>query len=213
MELHEGIPSVTLIGVGGIGTALLPVLARLKPKQVIIWDDDLVKPENLVNQLLWDQADIGKHKSVAAAERLAGSDISVSAVTTRYDGTGHFDTIVIAAVDSMESRRLIWEGVKKSERTTFLLDGRLSRETPYFLQLFAIQMNDPYACTSYEEWLVGDGEPDTGRRDIDMVPAPLVLSGFIGTLLVRGSRGDDLPWQIVWDGMSMTLVSFFSERS
>lgn len=210
-NLHE---TITLIGAGGIGVALLPVLARFQPARVTIWDDDIVKPENLINQLFWMPENVGFSKAVVAAKWLDRAGMTeVYGFGGRYLGSRHFDTIVISAVDSMESRRLIWSGTKEERsECKLLLDGRLSRETPHFFQLFAIQMNDSYARESYEELLEGDGEPDTGRRDIDMVPAPLVLSGIIGTLLVRWSRGDDLPWRVDYDGVNMTLTSFASEK-
>mgnify|MGYP001558793434 CR=1 FL=1 len=213
MELGaDRITSLTLIGVGGISTALLPALVRLRPRHVTLWDDDLISPENLVNQFFWKEADVGRPKAIVAAEWLLAAGVEANAVPDRYRGTPLFDTIVIAAVDSLESRRQIWRGVMSEEsRVKLLLDGRLSRETPFFLQLFVISTDDVSAPERYEPWLVGDGEADTGRRNLDMVPAPLVLSGLISTLVVRWSRGDDLPWQIMWDGAGMSLVSFESK--
>ncbi|HYF28967.1 MAG TPA: ThiF family adenylyltransferase [Candidatus Paceibacterota bacterium] len=202
------VPAITLIGVGGIGTALLPLLARLHPAQVTLWDNDIVNEHNLVNQFLWRTGDVGKHKALVAGSRLAEATVAARAVPRRYEGIGRFDTIVIAAVDSMESRRLVWNGAKGAgSGVQLFFDGRLSRETPFYFQLFAIRMDDSDAREAYEGWLEGDGEPDTGRRNFDMVPAPLVLSGVIGTLIVRWSRKMDLPWQVIWDGASMSLVS------
>lgn len=208
------IQSTALIGVGGIGTALLPGLARLQPERLTLWDDDVVSEDNLINQLFWHPEDVGTPKVDAAAAWLSRSGLTIETHASRYTGEVFTDTIVIAGVDSMESRRLIWRGTKRADsRTKLLLDGRLSRETPFFLQLFAIPLDDPFASEAYEQWLEGDGELDTGRRDLDMVPAPQVLSGLISTLVVRWSRGDNLPWQVMWDGVSMSLASFESERS
>jgi hypothetical protein len=198
--------AITLIGLGGIGTPLLSVLAKVRPPRVTLWDDDTVESHNLITQQ-WSGADVGVAKVVAAASWLQQVGVPTEAVQQRYREPLPFDGIVISAVDSIESRRAIWQGVKHPESAvTLFLDGRLSRESPLFAQLFVIPISDPERCELYEEWFAIDGGADSGRRDLDMIPAPIVLSGLIATILVRWSRKDRLPWQVIWDGMSMSLV-------
>ncbi len=207
-------PRITLIGMGGMGTPLLPVLSKLKPELVTVWDADTVSEANLINQMYWKPVDVGKLKAIVASKWLCESGIDAKFRARRYTNQPLFDSVVIAAVDSLESRRAIWHGVKESQKTDkrveFFLDGRLSRDHPFFCQLFTIDTSNPDACEAYEENLAGAEHADSGRRSHDMVPAPIVLSGLIATFIVRWHRRDrlPLPWQTVWDGVGMTLMSF-----
>jgi hypothetical protein len=212
--LTTGFFPLTLIGVGGLGTALLPALYRLKPKRLTLWDDDIITPENLVNQLFWKSEHVGLPKVIVAAEMLRENGLRPTTSQSRYVAEELFDDVVIAAVDLMDSRRAIWNGVKASQKShspvKLLLDGRLSRESPFFLQLFSIDTTNPDAYAAYENWLTDDDTSDSGRRDPDMISAPLVLSGFMTMLLIQWSRGGRLPWQTVWSGVDMSLTSFYS---
>lgn len=200
--------SITMIGAGGIGSFAMLLLSKLPIGRVTVWDDDRVEERNLVNQL-WFGAEVGMNKAEAAAGFLRRSGIDAVARPVRYAGEPCVDDIVVAAVDSIPDRLLAWEGAKKGGvRDALYLDGRLSREDPFYMQLFAIPLRSTDLWEAYEGWLSGEGQPDTGRRDHDMVPAPFVLTGVMGTIMVRWLRGDRaLPWQVAYNGLGMTLES------
>jgi hypothetical protein len=210
-EQHH--PSVTLIGAGGIGAVAAIQLAKYPFGRITIWDHDVVGDENLINQLFFD-AHVGTNKAEAIAAWLRKVGTKALARPERYTGSPCFDSIVISAVDSIQERRVIWQGIMKGgARNALFLDGRLSRETPLFAQLFAIQLDNDYHRRCYEEWLEGDGEPDTKRRDPDMIPAPFVLAGAMGTIMVQWLRGKrDLPWQATYYGEGMMLTSNFEDE-
>jgi sulfur-carrier protein adenylyltransferase/sulfurtransferase len=63
--------SVTVIGAGGLGCAVLTGLAGAGVGRLFIVDDDVVDPANLHRQPLYGPEDIGRPKAVAAASRLA----------------------------------------------------------------------------------------------------------------------------------------------
>ncbi len=69
-----------VIGAGGLGCALLPLLARAGV-EVVLLDDDVVSLSNLQRQLLFRTADVERPKAEVAAERVAalvpGSRIEV----------------------------------------------------------------------------------------------------------------------------------------
>lgn len=57
---------IHVIGLGGIGGALLPPLFKLGFKsQLHIWDSDAVEPHNIPAQLLYRKSDIGLQKADA----------------------------------------------------------------------------------------------------------------------------------------------------
>jgi adenylyltransferase/sulfurtransferase len=63
--------TVTVIGAGGLGCAVLPALAGAGVGTLVIVDHDRVEPVNLHRQPLYAFADAGRPKAEAAAERLA----------------------------------------------------------------------------------------------------------------------------------------------
>jgi hypothetical protein len=64
----KGKTKVNLLGVGGVGTNLLAVLARQPGRQVLIYDHDTVEMHNLNRTRMFTIADVGRRKVTAAAE-------------------------------------------------------------------------------------------------------------------------------------------------
>lgn len=62
--------SVTVLGLGGTGSAVAASLTAAGVGQLRCVDGDVVEPGNLTRQLLYAQDDIGRPKAEAAAERL-----------------------------------------------------------------------------------------------------------------------------------------------
>lgn len=58
-----------VVGAGGLGCAVLPLLAA-SGVEIVLLDDDVVSPSNLQRQLLFRTEDVGRLKVEAAAERL-----------------------------------------------------------------------------------------------------------------------------------------------
>lgn len=64
---------VLLVGCGALGTTIAEQLVRAGVGFLSIVDRDLVEITNLQRQVLFDEADIGSPKAVAAASRLAST--------------------------------------------------------------------------------------------------------------------------------------------
>ena len=103
---------VVVVGAGGLGCALLPVLAAAGVGELVVIDDDIVEETNLHRQTLFGPADLGRPKAEAAAEALAriAPDIRVVARATRF-GAGALDhvldaTVLVDASDNAATRYL-----------------------------------------------------------------------------------------------------------
>lgn len=62
--------SIVVVGAGGTGCALLPMLLAIRPGQLRIVDGDSVEADNLHRQPLYGPADIGRGKAKVALARI-----------------------------------------------------------------------------------------------------------------------------------------------
>lgn len=101
---------IHIIGCGSVGSTLAELLVRFGLTKISLYDFDIVEPHNLVNQM-FVQADVGKRKIDAVAERLKAINPLVEADVRKIpDGwkpgtrmTGY----VFLAVDNIELRHKI----------------------------------------------------------------------------------------------------------
>ncbi|MEZ4288124.1 MAG: HesA/MoeB/ThiF family protein [Polyangiales bacterium] len=117
------VPSVLMVGVGGLGTACAWLLASKLPCSLTIVDDDRVHPSNLHRQVLYSDADVGEKKIDVASrvlERLASeSDIhfEINAVDGRVNPEnvrsllrGH--DLVIEGTDNLPTKFLLADAAR-----------------------------------------------------------------------------------------------------
>ena len=108
------LPRIALVGVGGTGCALLPLLSALPLASVTLIDGDTVEAANLPRQPLYDRTDVGRMKVDAAQERMRrfAPSMQVSTIPSFVDATnartviGDHD-IVADCTDDLNVRFLI----------------------------------------------------------------------------------------------------------
>lgn len=106
--------SVAIVGVGGTGSHIAELMARMGFGIIIIVDDDSIELSNLNRQTLYDEEDIGKPKALVAAEKLRriNTDIKIIAHKERVDSS-NIDRIlgpaqlIMDGTDSYESRAIL----------------------------------------------------------------------------------------------------------
>jgi molybdopterin/thiamine biosynthesis adenylyltransferase len=78
---------VVLLGLGGGGSTILPILAATGVGCIVAVDYDRVERSNLNRQFLYRESDLGHYKTDAAERVMAevNSDVDFSAVTARID--------------------------------------------------------------------------------------------------------------------------------
>ena len=159
--------TITLAGVGGIGSYVGFLLARLKPAGLYLYDPDIVEQANMSGQL-YGSGDLGQAK-VSSLHRMLqvyANYYNSVAYQERFTAESEATDIMICGFDNMEARKLFFDAWKnrlmskpEEERGKMLfIDGRLAAEE---FQVFAIQGNDLRAMREYRsKWLFSDAVAD-----------------------------------------------------
>ena len=161
--------TVTLAGVGGIGSYVGFLLSRLKPNRLIIYDPDRVETVNMSGQL-YGQTDVGRYKCAALADMVMNyaNYYNIVALDQRFEDGSDATDIMICGFDNMTARRTFYEKWKQrvlsypagsdNRKKCLFIDGRLAAEE---FQVLSIQGDDERAMAAYEDkWLFSDAEAE-----------------------------------------------------
>lgn len=154
-EIQE--KTITLAGVGGIGSYVGFLLSRMHPQQMYIYDSDVVEAANMSGQL-YSTNDIGKPKVKALANmvRNYSNYYEVAEFNERFTMFTAPTDIMICGFDNMDARGIFYSVWKSNvmhkpteERAKCLfIDGRLAAEE---FQILCITGDNEYAMNRYEE--------------------------------------------------------------
>jgi adenylyltransferase/sulfurtransferase len=133
---------VLVIGAGGLGAPVLQYLAAAGVGTLGIVDDDRVDVTNLQRQVIFAEADIGRFKATAAAERVRALNphVALEALPVRVDASNArafvrgYD-VVVDATDTFGARYLINDACRLEDRpdvyaSIFRFDGQVSVFAP-----------------------------------------------------------------------------------
>lgn len=160
--------TVTLAGLGGIGSFVAFLLSRLNIADLRMFDGDVVERVNMSGQLCSiDNINQAKTISVCQILRKFSNFSRYITYTRNFDTTDLGTDIMICGFDNMEARRIFFEVWKtclqKSDaidkKHYLFIDGRLAAES---FQIYCIQGDDSYNIQKYEqECLFTDEEAET----------------------------------------------------
>lgn len=159
--------TVVLAGVGGIGSYVGFLLARMKPTSMFIYDDDNVEEANMSGQL-YGINDIGIAKVIALSNMIRdyANYNSVFAIKEKFTKETEASDIMICGFDNMSARKLFFnkwvnhaQSKPEEERKDCLfIDGRLAAEE---FQVLCIKGDDTFNIDRYQrEFLFSDSEAD-----------------------------------------------------
>ena len=159
--------TIILAGVGGIGSYVGFLLARMKPASLFIYDNDIVEEANMSGQL-YGQSDIGIAKVTALANmvRNYANYGSIFAIAERFTSECEPTDIMICGFDNMEARKVFFtkwvehvHSKPEEERANCLfIDGRLAAEE---FQVLCVKGDDLFNIDRYQkEYLFTDAEAD-----------------------------------------------------
>ena len=148
---------VVVIGAGGLGCTLLPLLVGSGVGHLVICDNDVVSLSNLPRQTLYTMAQIGQPKSVLAAEHLRANnphcEVEVVCERLREENAAQIldnCDLIVDATDNESTRRLL-DRYAQSHSTPWLYisvegwQGQIAlfdAQHPTYGDLFPIEDNE-----------------------------------------------------------------------
>lgn len=157
--------NIVIAGVGGIGSWVSVLIARMHPESLVLYDPDKVEMVNMSGQL-HSHNFCGEYKTTSCTNlnQTIGNYYRTKAYNRAYDIYGRTDDIMICGFDNMAARKVFFDKwLTRVELSSYperclYIDGRLSAES---YQIFAIQGTDRRAIQEYQEkWLFDDNEAD-----------------------------------------------------
>jgi molybdopterin-synthase adenylyltransferase len=147
-------------------------------------DFDTVEESNIASQGYF-QADLGKAKVEATGQlcRQINPDLQLHLNFDRFKRTMKLGNCVFSCVDSIQTRKLIWDAVK--DKCNFFVDGRMTAEVLRILTAADTMSREHYPTTlfSKEEAFAGSCTAKTTIYCTN-IAAGLILSQF--TKYLRG---------------------------
>jgi len=117
----------SVIGVGAIGRQVALQLTAIGVPHLQLIDFDQVEISNLATQgYLVTDMNQPKVDATAAFCRQMNSDLNVEVILDRFKRSTPVGNCVFCCVDSIVTRKLIWDAVK--DKVNFYCDGRMSAE-------------------------------------------------------------------------------------
>lgn len=207
---------IILAGLGGIGSYVAFLLARMKPRSLFLYDDDDVEFVNMSGQL-YGCTDVGNKKVNAIANMIsnyAGYN-SVFAIPEKFTDVCEASDIMICGFDNMQARKTFFKKwlnhvnskSEEEQKHCLFIDGRLAAEE---LQVFCIQGDDDYNKANYENYLFSDDEADETVCSYkqttfmaNMIGSIIVnlFTNFVANEIMEGLR--DLPFKTSFEAESM----------
>lgn len=159
--------SVTLAGLGGIGSYVAFLLSRLHLNCLYLYDNDTVEAANMSGQL-YSKQDVGILKVNATCRTLENYSNFYDLVgfNERFTSSSPATEIMICGFDNMEARKTFFNSWKafvvqhpeEERKKCLFIDGRLAAEN---FQVFCIRGDDNFNMNKYEDkFLFKDSEAD-----------------------------------------------------
>lgn len=140
----------TVIGVGAIGRQVALQLAAIGVPWLQLVDYDVVEESNLASQGYLEK-DLGRPKVQATGEQCQqiNGELEVFGLGERFKRSHQIGHVIFNCVDSIETRRHIWNVVK--DEVQFYCDGRMSAEVMRVLTVCEPPAYDYYPTTLFPQ--------------------------------------------------------------
>jgi len=196
---------LTVIGAGGINSPAVLVISKMGVRQIEVYDHDIISSHNIPNQF-YPFRDIGKLKVTSLEKSVFDyAGVSIIARREKYEHQA-LSGLVVSGVDSMDTRKAIWEEIKKQASVPLYIDARMGA---LIGRIFSIKPTDPDQIGWYEETLYSHEEavqlPCTARA---ISFNTFVLAGLIADQIKKWVNGEEVKKNITVDLGNLRLVAY-----
>ena len=200
---------ILIIGAGGIGSFTTLALAKMGCSNITVVDFDNVEPHNTPSQL-YTSDQIGEYKVEALQKNIRlFTNTSIQILPLKFEDLGMTEIktpkVIISAVDSLETRREIWNKIKDNPNWDFYIDARMGGE---LIRIFVVSPMAPYSIKKYTKKLFdltvkASEEPCTGRS---VVYNTFINAGLIASLVKKYAKRQEVGLQFTFDLTNMLVV-------
>lgn len=198
---------ITMVGAGGIGSPAALALAKMGVGQLSLYDDDQVEQHNLPNQIHQIQS-VGLSKVEALKDLLkgfVGEEVSIEAHEERLGAESKMDGIVVAAVDTMESRKNIWEAVQGNLSVDLFVDARMGG---HLLRLYSVNPMNPLEAEEYASTLYSDEDAlELPCTEQSIIYTSMVAGSLIANAVKKHIAGEEKLLEVILDLSGYTLLT------
>jgi len=185
---------ITVVGAGAIGSMVVLTLAKMGFNDITVYDDDTIEHVNINNQF-YRISDIGKAKVEALAELVYDfTHVKIKPCKMRTNKDMMLSNkIIISAVDSMKSRKEIFDCFYGS----VLIDPRMAIEYASIRTYFPVLGDKP---KDYTDSLFNDSEAVQERctAKATMYTASLI-AGHVSKIVLDFCLDRDIVRSLDWD--------------
>jgi hypothetical protein len=192
--------SITLAGLGGIGSYTAFLLGRLNPYRIVCYDPDTIDASNLTGQMFY-RSWVGTKKARAVDVLLDQfCNYQADVFDTRLYEFTDVNPILITGFDNMSARKTAYQAwlrkiasmPEDKRHTALYIDGRLAAEN---WQIFCIRGDDTYSMERYKDNHLFDDdqaeEPICSYKQTSFCAS--MIASYMVNLLVNHICNLDLP--------------------
>ncbi len=186
-----------VIGAGAIGSFYVATLAKMGATDVTVYDDDTIEDHNISNQLYPITA-VGKAKSNAVEDlALLFGDAPITGIKGRWTPENAQDgDIIVSAVDSMDTRKAIWDHYK-TRPNAFFLEGRMGAQV---YRVYGVDLSSAAAVDLYEKNLYPSSEATPDRcGEKSIIYTVLQVAGQMLAQTKRFLNNECRPTEVIYD--------------
>jgi molybdopterin/thiamine biosynthesis adenylyltransferase len=182
-----------ILGAGSVGSVLAVLAAKVGIRSIEIWDADNVESHNSPMSAFGPRH-IGQPKVQATADAVRYlTDLEITCRQEMYAGQPLRDATVVACVDTMKARRLVWQAVRMNASVDLFCDSRVAGA---FAEAYSVEPCHPDDIARYEKTLCDDSKvalQTCGNHGI-IYAAARVASGMLGNITNYWQTGAKQWW-------------------
>ncbi len=198
--------NITVIGVGGIGSPTVILLAKMGCPRITVYEPDKVENHNLPSQF-FRLSDIGRLKAESSKEAVKDFTGVEMEIKPEFYTNQNLAGIVICAVDSMEARQAAWKKAKYNPAVKLFIDARMGGEVA---RIYAINPLDIDQISFYEKNLYTDKQASAERCTVKaIIYNTFRIASEIGHLIKRFVKREKMPMEVIIDLPNYTTFVTF----